>query len=231
MKCEKEFRVDTLMFYSAMEECYYQSRDTMRSETIKKIFGAIHDVDVNALVSTALGERRRDLTRAQRTRDTSALSEIVAQILARLHSQIELSLTPSRTVMAAVSEEEREFRTKVVDAVVEYSWFEEDFNLMGVLLELLKVAGQEMLRRIGESVKHVIAPGLEDKVGKILEEHLGRKATAQIIDRIAEEIEYVSIVDWAELTDAELDRLVLQICQQLDIPLTGETIIAMEEEE
>jgi len=133
----------------------------LRVNTIRKLFAAEMGIsDLDGLISSELENQRTALNKAKAAHDAGALSRIIEQILARMRTQIELSYTQDRTLMAALSEEDREFREQVVDSVVTAPWFDEDFDLMTMLFELLRMAGQEILKRLGTGIKKAIAPDL-----------------------------------------------------------------------
>ena len=198
-----------------------QGGGMITASTLKKVFGAI---DVQGIASNIVQAHRNDIEQAKERKDLNLLSAVISQMLAELKSQIQISYTPSNVVAAATptqAEEDAEFRRKVIDAIVNYPWADKGFDLLGLIERLLALAGQEILRRLGEWAKKTIAPDLSDKVEAILEKHLGRPPSDQVIGDITQEIELNSVINWSALSDAELEQLVLAICHKKGIPLSG----------
>jgi len=83
------------------------------------------------------------------------------------------------------------------------------------------------LKRLGTGIKKAIAPDLRVKVRRIIERYVGRSVSEWVINQVTSKIESETIVDWASLSDEELDHLVVQACTGLGIaigvPETPET--------
>lgn len=200
---------------------------TMKIETIRKLFAAgpaklsvaQGGGSLDNLISSELSNNRVVIEKARAAKDLNALSSVVAQIIGKMRTQVESSY--GRQLKAAQSEEDRKFTQRVIDTVANYPWADKGFDLFGLLLKLLGLAGEELVRRVASSVKKKVAPELSDKITAILQKKLGRLPNNDIVMQVSDEIDRDTIVDWTQLTDAELETLVYQVCGRQGIPLTG----------
>jgi len=181
----------------------------MGSNAIRKLFGSrpiqLDPGMVGTVIQAELAGQRAAIKQAQKDKDLAALGNIVSDVLSKIEQEVKRN---AGLLSAAQERTDNEFKRKVIDTVAQYDWANEGFDLFGLLLKLLQVAGQELISRIAETVKTAVAPDLSDKVRVMLRAKLGREPAEWAVELIANDIESGSLVDWTAKTDRELETQV-----------------------